>query len=73
MKPPYFNIHRTDGLPMALARLWGTWKPKDREELAITNCTIITIAANEQIAPLNDRIPEVLEPEDWKKWQEADP
>ncbi len=71
-KQPYF-IHRADGLPMAFAGLWDTWKPKNTEEPAITTCTIITTTANEQIASLHDRMPVILEPENWKKWLEADP
>ena len=70
-KQPYF-IHRTDGFPIAFAGLWDTWKPKNTEEPAITTCTIITTEANEQIAPLHDRMPVILEPENWKKWLEAD-
>lgn len=58
---------------MAFAGLWDTWKPKNTEEPAITTCTIITTAANEQIAPLHDRMPVILEPENWKTWLEADP
>ena len=70
-KQPYF-IHRADGLPMAFAGLWDTWKPKNTEDPAITTCTIITTAANEQIAPLHDRMPVILKPENWKTWLEAD-
>ena len=36
-KQPYF-IHRADGLPMAFAGLWDTWKPKNTEDPAITTC-----------------------------------
>ena len=71
-KQPWY-IHRADGLPMAFAGLWDTWKPKNTEEPAITTCTIITTAANEQIATLHDRMPVILEPENWKTWLEADP
>ena len=58
---------------MAFAGLWDIWKPMNRDKPAITTCTIITTAANEQIAPLHDRMPVILEPENWKKWLEADP
>ena len=71
-KQPWY-IHRADGLPMAFAGLWDTWKPKNTEEPAITTCTIITTAANEQIATLHDRMPVILEPENWKAWLEAEP
>ncbi len=71
-KQPWY-IHRADSLPMAFAGLWDTWKPKNTEEPAITTCTIITTAANEQIATLHDRMPVILEPENWKTWLEVDP
>ncbi len=71
-KQPYY-IHRADGLPMAFVGLWDTWKPKNKEELAITTCTIITTEANERIATLHNRMPVILEPENWKTWFEADP
>ena len=58
---------------MAFAGLWDTWKPKNTEEPAITTCTIITTQANEKIAAIHDRMPVVLEPENWKAWLEADP
>ena len=58
---------------MAFAGLWDTWKSKHTEEPAITTCTIITTVANEQIAPLHDRMPVILESENWKRWLEADP
>ena len=58
---------------MAFAGLWDTWKPKNTEEPVITTCTIITTTANEQIATLHDRMPVILEPENWKTWFEADP
>jgi putative SOS response-associated peptidase YedK len=58
---------------MAFAGLWDSWKPIGRDAPAVTTCTIITTDANEQIATLHDRMPVVLEPENWKKWLEADP
>ena len=71
-KQPYF-IHRADGLPMAFAGLWDTWKLKNIEEPVITTCTIITTAANERIATLHDRMPVILESKNWKAWLDADP
>lgn len=71
-KQPYY-IHRADGRPMAFAGLWDTWKPKDQPGEIITSCAIITTCANEKMAPLHDRMPVVLEPENWKKWLEAKP
>jgi putative SOS response-associated peptidase YedK len=71
-KQPYY-IYRADSKPMAFAGLWDSWKPKSQDAPAVTTCTIITTDANEQIATLHDRMPVVLEPENWKKWLEADP
>jgi putative SOS response-associated peptidase YedK len=61
-----FVVSRVDGNPMAWAGLWEsyTW-PEDRIER--TYC-VITVEANRLIAPWHDRMPLVLEPEDWALW-----
>lgn len=63
-KQPYF-IHRPDDRPFAFAGLWEHWR---RGELAIDSCTIITTEANELMRPLHDRMPVILQPEDYDLW-----
>lgn len=67
-KLPYV-IRRTDGRPMALAGIWEFWRPKDDPDAEpIRSCAIVTTEANELMAPIHDRMPVVLEPDDWGAW-----
>ncbi len=40
---------------------------------ALNSCTVITTGANDLIAPLHDRMPVILAPEDWPKWLGEEP
>ena len=68
-KQPWF-IHRSDGAPMVFAGLWEIWKPKDAPDDAepLRTCSIITTDANDLLAPIHDRMPVVLNPQDWDEW-----
>ena len=58
-----FLIRRRDHAPFAFAGLWERWKdPSDGT--VIRSCTIITCPANELVAPIHDRMPVILAPED---------
>ena len=59
-------IARTDGQTMALAGLWEGWKGPDGE--VIRSFAILTTRANETLRPIHERMPVVLEPEDWPLW-----
>jgi putative SOS response-associated peptidase YedK len=65
-KQPYF-IHRADEKPMALAGLWERWENKEGKEV-VESCTILTTDAAEPVARLHDRMPVILEPEDFNLW-----
>lgn len=65
LKQPYF-IHIKDGGVMAMAGLWESWTGPDGSR--IDSCTILTTEANELIAPLHDRMPVILAPEDFDDW-----
>ena len=69
MKTPMF-IHRADGQPLAVAGLWATWRDKTLGPDAgwLHSCTVITTAANDTMAPVHDRMPVLLSPEDWDEW-----
>lgn len=60
-------IRRRDGLPLAFAGLWSTWRPQVDAEPR-RSFAILTTRANEAIAPLHDRMPVVLRPHDWARW-----
>jgi len=71
-KQPYY-VYRADGKPMAFAGLWAVNKGGG-EPLA--SCTILTTDANEEMRGLHDRMPVILEPEEWARWldvEETDP
>jgi putative SOS response-associated peptidase YedK len=69
-KRPYF-VHRADGQLLAAAGLWSSWRdPSVADEAAawLHSCALLTTSANAQMAPVHDRMPVVLEPEDWADW-----
>jgi putative SOS response-associated peptidase YedK len=59
-------IARADGAPMVFAGLWEGWRGPD--ELVLRTFTIVTTSANEALRPLHERMPVVLEAEDWPAW-----
>ena len=61
-----FLIRRRDGNPMALAGLWETWAGPNGEEQD-TAC-ILTTDANGVMAAVHDRMPVILERQDFDLW-----
>lgn len=59
-------IARADGAPLAFAGLWEGWRAPDGEVLR--TFAIITTEANAQMAALHNRMPVILEAEDWPVW-----
>jgi putative SOS response-associated peptidase YedK len=74
-KIPFF-FTRSDGEPMAFAGLWETWRdpsvPRELRE-KIRTCTIITTAGGPDIEPVHDRMPVVVEREDFDEWLDPGP
>jgi len=67
-KQPYF-IQRSDGEVMAMAGIWEPWTdPEGNLATPLQSCAIITTSANDEMARLHDRMPVILEPEDWDRW-----
>ena len=64
-KQPYL-LTAPDGFPLAMAGLWSRWSRAGAEP--VVTFTIITTAANEDVAPLHDRMPVILRPADWNSW-----
>jgi putative SOS response-associated peptidase YedK len=64
-KQPY-AISRRDGQPMAFAGLWEGFKWTDGTVLR--TFTIITTSANRMMADLHNRMPVILESQDWSAW-----
>jgi putative SOS response-associated peptidase YedK len=64
-KQPYL-LTAPDGFPLAMAGLWSRWSR--RTDQAVVTFTIITTAANQDVAPLHDRMPVLLAAEHWAPW-----
>lgn len=64
-KQPYY-IHARSGQPLAFGGLWETWTGPNGEELE--TAAIVTTAANETLAPLHDRMPLVIAPDQFDLW-----
>ncbi len=65
-----FLFRRQDGKPMALAGLWETWCGPNGEE--VDGACVVTTSANGLMAAIHDRMPVILEPEDFDTWLDAD-
>ncbi len=64
-KQPY-AIARADGAPVALAGLWEGWRSPEGETLR--SFTIVTTTANATMSALHERMPVILEQNDWPLW-----
>ena len=64
-KQPFW-IHRAEREPFAFAGLWARAKGADGSKLY--SCSIVTCAPSEQIAPIHDRMPVILDREDEAGW-----
>lgn len=59
---PWF-VQRADGTPLVLAGVWQDWGPE-----RVAAFAVVTTEANAAMAPIHQRIPVVIEPEDWGLW-----
>jgi putative SOS response-associated peptidase YedK len=64
-QPWYFSAR--DGAPLAMAGLFEAWRPDESSEWLLS-CCVITVEANALMAPVHDRMPVLLAPEDWALW-----
>ena len=64
-KTPMF-LHRKDSGLFAFAGLWDEWHAPDGSPLR--SCTIITTTPNAVAAPIHDRMPVILRPDDEAFW-----
>jgi putative SOS response-associated peptidase YedK len=63
-QPYYFQLK--DHRPFGFAGLWEHWQSPEGDP--IESCTIITTAANETMRPIHDRMPVILQPQDYDVW-----
>ncbi len=65
--PIYFT--RDDDSLMALAGLWETWQdPEDPDAAAVESFTILTTAANKIAENIHDRMPVIIDTDDFDLW-----
>jgi putative SOS response-associated peptidase YedK len=65
-KQPYYYTAR-DGSALTLAGLWDEWK--DRETgTPLQSCTMVVTEANALAAKVHDRMPVLLQPQDFDGW-----
>jgi putative SOS response-associated peptidase YedK len=67
-KQPY-HVRLKGGEPFGFA---GLWTPGATSEIPPT-CAVITTTANGLLAPIHDRMPVILDPDDEKLWLDPDP
>ena len=65
-KVPY-RIQRADHRPLAFAGLWERWTGSAAEPPRVS-FTVLTTDANDDVAPLHDRMPCLIEPDDFDRW-----
>ncbi|NET35446.1 MAG: SOS response-associated peptidase [Cyanothece sp. SIO1E1] len=63
-QPFYFQMG--DRQPFAFAGLWERWQAPMGE--AIESCTILTTAANQLLGAIHNRMPVILQPQDYDVW-----
>ncbi|MGH9105551.1 MAG: SOS response-associated peptidase [Acidimicrobiales bacterium] len=61
-----FYFHCRGGEPLVFAGLWDTWCGAEGQKTE--TCTIITTPANKFMAPVHNRMPAILSPNDWDEW-----
>jgi putative SOS response-associated peptidase YedK len=67
-KQPFFIRMKKDA-PFAFAGLWEVWQGPEKP---ITSCTILTTSANSVVQSIHDRMPVILNREDYDQWLSPD-
>ena len=55
-----------DGKPLVIAVIWERWG--ETHAGALDTFAMVTVPANKLISTITDRMPAVLQPQDWAKW-----
>lgn len=70
-KQPYY-IRRADDQPMIMAGLWDRWRYPEAGREPEPSCTIVTTEPNRLMKAIHDRMPVILEPENYQRWLDTD-
>src|SRR5436305_2072889 len=65
---PYGLIRRQDRKPFAFAGLWSSWKDPERGGELVETFTILTTGPNDLMRPLHDRMPVIVDRENFDLW-----
>lgn len=65
-KQPFAIALKSRGL-YAFAGLWDRWRDPHAQQSLETFC-IITVPSNKLLEPMHDRMPAILDPEDYDRW-----
>lgn len=68
-KQPMY-IRPAEGDLLSFAGLWEFWAGPDGSELE--TCTILTTSPNDYMEPIHNRMPVILEPDDYGMWLDPD-
>lgn len=60
-----------DGMPVAIAVIWERWS--ERQGSSLLSFAMVTVPPNPLIATITDRMPALVEAEDWSKWLGEEP
>ena len=66
-RPQPFDLALKEPGLFAFAGLWAARKDEQTGDW-LRSCTIITCPANELVAPVHDRMPVILAPDDYERW-----
>lgn len=66
-KTEQWTVDPCDGVPRGFAFLWRRFEIKDLPAPLLC-CVMATVPPNELIAQITDRMPAILEAEDWETW-----
>jgi putative SOS response-associated peptidase YedK len=61
-----FWVRPRGGGLLALAGIWETWSARDGSE--IDSAAILTTGSNATLAPIHDRMPVIIAPQDFERW-----
>jgi len=62
-------VRLRSGLAFGFAGLWDVWQSPDGSE--IKSCTIITTQPNELMRPIHDRMPVIIDPQNYSNWLDS--
>lgn len=68
------RVMKADKSLMAFAGIWDTWQGNEKgEKIKFQSFTILTTKANEILQPIHERMPVIIEPEDYMNWLKISP